>query len=267
MERGYILSIDQSTQGTKAILLDGQGQFVLRRDLPHRQLISAQGWVGHDAKEIAENIIRVAQAAVRDSGIDSRRLAGVAVTNQRESVALWERDTGRPVCESIVWQCNRAAELCRHIQERGDYPEIQRSPPPFSLPGRWPGRWNMCLGPERRLNGDSSASAPWILGRSGSSPEEKSTERIAATPPAPSCLISIPWSGIRSCAGYLISPCQCCPRCAALMGNMDRQIWEDCWTIRCRSEVLSGTPMPPFLDTDAWSGGTAWRVMEQAPAY
>lgn len=74
MERGYILSIDQSTQGTKAILLDGQGQFVLRRDLPHRQLISAQGWVGHDAKEIAENIIRVAQAAVRDSGIDSRRL-------------------------------------------------------------------------------------------------------------------------------------------------------------------------------------------------
>ena len=103
MERGYILSIDQSTQGTKAILLDGQGQFVLRRDLPHRQLISAQGWVGHDAQEIAENIIRVAQAAVRDSGIDSRRLAGVAVTNQRESVALWERDTGRPVCESIVW--------------------------------------------------------------------------------------------------------------------------------------------------------------------
>ena len=53
MERGYILSIDQSTQGTKAILLDGQGQFVLRRDLPHRQLISAQGWVGHDAQEIA----------------------------------------------------------------------------------------------------------------------------------------------------------------------------------------------------------------------
>ena len=141
------------------------------------------------------------------------------------------------------------------------------SPPPFSLPGRWLGRWNMCLGPERRLNGDSSASAPWILGRSGSSPEEKSTKRIAATPPAPSCLISIPWSGIRSCAGYLISPCQCCPRCAALMGNMDRQIWEDCWTIRCRSEVLSGTPMPPFLDTDAWSGGTAWRVTEQAPAY
>ena len=111
MERGYILSIDQSTQGTKAILLDGQGQFVLRRDLPHRQLISAQGWVGHDAKEIAENIIRVSQAAVRDSGIDSRRLAGVAVTNQRESVALWERDTGRPVCESIVWQCNRGGAV------------------------------------------------------------------------------------------------------------------------------------------------------------
>ena len=140
MEQAYVLSIDQSTQGTKAVLLDGRGQFVLRRDLPHRQIISPQGWVGHDAREIARNVIRVAQTAVRDSGIDPRKLAGVAVANQRESVALWERDTGAPVCESIVWQCNRAADLCRRIRERGDYPEIRRRtglvPSPFFSAGK-----------------------------------------------------------------------------------------------------------------------------------
>ena len=140
MKQAYILSIDQSTQGTKAILLDGEGQLVLRRDLPHRQLIDEKGWVGHDAEEIARNIFKAARMAVEDSGIDRGQIAAVAVTNQRESVAVWDRDTGKPVCESIVWQCNRAAPLCRRIQERGDYPEIQRRtglvPSPYFSAGK-----------------------------------------------------------------------------------------------------------------------------------
>lgn len=118
----YILSIDQSTQGTKAMLLDGSGKFLLRRDLPHRQIITAQGWVGHDAEEIADHIFRVAQLAIKDAGVDPAAIAAVAVTNQRESVAVWERTSGKPVCESIVWQCNRAAELCNRIAS----PETER---------------------------------------------------------------------------------------------------------------------------------------------
>ncbi len=57
--KSYILSIDQSTQGTKAMLVDENGAFLLRRDIPHRQLVSPEGWVGHDATEIADNIFRV----------------------------------------------------------------------------------------------------------------------------------------------------------------------------------------------------------------
>ena len=115
--KSYILSIDQSTQGTKAMLVDENGAFLLRRDIPHRQLVSPEGWVGHDATEIADNIFRVCEKVLHDSGIDPAAVIAVAVTNQRESVAVWDRKTGDPVCESIVWQCNRAAELCERLAD------------------------------------------------------------------------------------------------------------------------------------------------------
>ncbi len=89
MTHPYILSIDQSTQGTKAMLLDEYGSFLLRRDVPHRQIISDSGWVGHDASEIAANIFRAARLALQDAGVDPAQVAAVAVTNQRESVAVW----------------------------------------------------------------------------------------------------------------------------------------------------------------------------------
>ena len=122
MRKRYILAIDQSTQGTKAMLLDEQGAFLLRRDLPHRQLVNDRGWVGHDLKEIADNIFRVCAQVIADGGIDPEEIAGVAVTNQRESVGVWDRATGEPVCESIVWQCNRAMELCARLTT----PETER---------------------------------------------------------------------------------------------------------------------------------------------
>ena len=115
MTHPYILSIDQSTQGTKAMLLDEYGSFLLRRDVPHRQIISDSGWVGHDASEIAANIFHAVRLALQDAGVDPAQVAAVAGTNQRESVAVWDRRTGEPVCESIVWQCNRATELCRRL--------------------------------------------------------------------------------------------------------------------------------------------------------
>lgn len=140
MEKAYILAIDQSTQGTKAVLLDEQARFLLRRDLPHRQHITAQGWVGHDALEIAANIRLVVKLLLEDSQVPPKAIAAVAVTNQRESVAVWDRETGEPVCESIVWQCNRAAELCRKIETAGQYPQIRQRtglvPSPFFSAGK-----------------------------------------------------------------------------------------------------------------------------------
>lgn len=111
----YIMAVDQSTQGTKAMLLDEYGNFLLRRDAAHRQLIDDEGHVGHDATEIAGNIFLTCRAVLEDSGVDPALVAGVAVTNQRESVAVWNAKTGEPVCESIVWQCNRATQLCEQL--------------------------------------------------------------------------------------------------------------------------------------------------------
>lgn len=140
MEKKYVIAIDQSTQGTKAIMLDDQARFLLRRDLPHRQHISPQGWVGHDALEIAANIRQVVKNLLVDSDVAPEAIAAVAVTNQRESVAVWNRETGIPVCESIVWQCNRASELCRRIEEKGLYPFIRSRtglmPSPFFSAGK-----------------------------------------------------------------------------------------------------------------------------------
>ncbi len=122
MKRAYILAVDQSTQGTKALLLDEKGTFLLRRDVPHCQLVNDRGWVGHDAMEIADNIFKACAMVISDSGADPSDIAAIAVTNQRESVCVWEADTGRPVCESIVWQCNRAGELCARL----DSPALRR---------------------------------------------------------------------------------------------------------------------------------------------
>ena len=117
----YILAIDQSTQATKAMLLDADGELVSRRDVSHRQWIDDQGWVSHDLNEVADNIFRAAAMVIRDSGISPGNIAGVAVTNQRETVGLWDRFTGEPICGAVVWQCNRAAKLCQELAS----PEVE----------------------------------------------------------------------------------------------------------------------------------------------
>lgn len=119
MKHLYILSIDQSTQSTKAMLIDESGRFVMKRDVQHKQLINSKGWVGHDPDEIARNLRIVLKTLLEDSGIDRGRIAAVAVTNQRESAMAWDRKTGKPVCESVVWQCSRAKDLVSRIEKAG----------------------------------------------------------------------------------------------------------------------------------------------------
>ena len=122
----YIISVDQSTQGTKALLFDGEGTLLLRRDAPHAQLVNEQGWVSHDGEEIFQNTLRVIRAVVEDSGIDKDAVAGLALTNQRETSLLWDRETGEPLAHAIVWQCARAAEICRRPEIAGFEDEIFR---------------------------------------------------------------------------------------------------------------------------------------------
>lgn len=88
----YILGIDQSTQGTKAIVFDGEGKLLARADEAHRQIISDRGWVEHDPEEIWENTKRAVKAAVEKAGIDKDAIAGIGISNQRETSVAFTRD-------------------------------------------------------------------------------------------------------------------------------------------------------------------------------
>ena len=117
----YVISIDQSTQGTKALLFDEGGALILRTDLPHAQIVNEKGWVSHDGEEIYRNTIQVIKNLVAESGINKSDVAGLAISNQRETSLLWDRTTGQPLAHAIVWQCARGAEICEreHIRSHG----------------------------------------------------------------------------------------------------------------------------------------------------
>lgn len=115
----YMLSVDQSTQGTKALIFDRSGRMVVRHDMPHRQIIDENGWVEHDLEEIWENTKEAVQSALKKAGIAPEQIAGMGISNQRETVAAWNRKTGKPIYHGIVWQCPRGEVICGGIKAQG----------------------------------------------------------------------------------------------------------------------------------------------------
>ena len=114
----YVLGIDQSTQGTKALLFDDEGGLLERADLPHRQIINEQGWVSHDPEEIYANTLQVIRNVVEKAGISPSEIAAMGISNQRETSVAFDR-SGHPIADAIVWQCSRAEKICRRVQEAG----------------------------------------------------------------------------------------------------------------------------------------------------
>ncbi len=116
----YIVAIDQSTQSTKALLFDGKGRICLRVDRPHRQLIDEKGWVEHDPEEIWQNVLALIPELLQKSGVSPKDIRAVGVSNQRETAVMWERATGRPVYNAVVWQCARGAAICEALEEQAE---------------------------------------------------------------------------------------------------------------------------------------------------
>lgn len=112
----YILGIDQSTQGTKAILVDEDGKMVGRADKSHRQLVNECGWVSHDLEEIYANVVSVVKEVTERCGIEKSQIRAVGISNQRETTAAWDKE-GNPLADAIVWQCARAKEIARDVQK------------------------------------------------------------------------------------------------------------------------------------------------------
>jgi len=119
MSNKYILSIDQSTQGTKGLLFDSQGSLIMRSDIPHEQIIDSQGFVEHNPNEIIQNTIEVVKSVIERAEINKDDILGIGISNQRETVVVWDRQTGEPIYNAIVWQCARARDITNRIEEKG----------------------------------------------------------------------------------------------------------------------------------------------------
>lgn len=122
----YVLGIDQSTQGTKALLFDENGMMLGREDLPHRQIINDKGWVSHDPEEIYANTLQVIRNVTEKTGICRDDIAAMGISNQRETSVAFDQ-SGHPVADAIVWQCSRAEEICKRVEEQGCAGKIQEA--------------------------------------------------------------------------------------------------------------------------------------------
>lgn len=115
----YVLSIDQSTQGTKAILVDVEGNILARADRAHEQIVNEQGWVSHNLDEIYRNTLLAAGDVIEKAGIDRSEIAAIGLSNQRETTALWNRE-GNPMGHAVVWQCARGRDIARGLENHAD---------------------------------------------------------------------------------------------------------------------------------------------------
>ena len=116
---GYILAIDQGTTGTTALLVDSSGRVVWQAYQEITQIYPQPGWVEHDPNEIFDSIIDTVDELFEATEIHPRQINSIGITNQRETTIIWDRSTGKPVCNAIVWQCRRTAQLCDALKARG----------------------------------------------------------------------------------------------------------------------------------------------------
>ncbi|HEY7307771.1 MAG TPA: glycerol kinase GlpK [Gemmataceae bacterium] len=112
----YVLAIDQGTTSTRAVVYDAAGRTCGGASRELTQHYPRPGWVEHDAEEIWDSVADVVPRALAESGIEANQLTALGLTNQRETVVLWERDTGRPVARAVVWQDRRTSDFCQAHQ-------------------------------------------------------------------------------------------------------------------------------------------------------
>ena len=113
----YILALDQGTTSSRAIVFDRAGQIAAKAQYPFPQIYPQAGWVEHDPMTIWDTERLAAAEAIR--GLPEGSIAGIGVTNQRETTIVWDKATGQPVYNAIVWQCRRTAELCEELKRQG----------------------------------------------------------------------------------------------------------------------------------------------------
>ena len=122
---GYILSIDQGTTSTRSLVFDVARRVVASAQQEFAQHYPADGWVEHDAEDIWRDTLATARAALAKAGLGAEAIAAIGITNQRETVVLWDRATGTPLHRAIVWQDRRTADVCAALHAAGHEPFVQ----------------------------------------------------------------------------------------------------------------------------------------------
>ncbi|MER8636877.1 glycerol kinase GlpK [Mesorhizobium sp. M0954] len=116
---GYILAIDQGTTSSRAILFDDKMKVVGSGQKEFTQYYPASGWVEHDPEEIWSSVVETVEAALKTAGRNAAEVAAIGITNQRETVVIWDKETGKPIHNAIVWQDRRTAPLCQKLKKLG----------------------------------------------------------------------------------------------------------------------------------------------------
>lgn len=119
MSQKYILSLDQGTTSSRAIIFDSTGAIISRAQKEFTQIFPKPGWVEHNPEEIWSTQIGTAAEAIALAGISAHDISAIGITNQRETTVLWEKNSGRPIHNAIVWQCRRTRELCDSLEKEG----------------------------------------------------------------------------------------------------------------------------------------------------
>jgi glycerol kinase len=111
--------LDQGTTSSRAIVFNKQGAIVSKAQFEYPQIYPKAGWVEHDPEEILKSQLRAVAEALIDGGIEAKDIAAIGITNQRETTVLWDKRTGKPIYNAIVWQCRRTAAMCEELKAEG----------------------------------------------------------------------------------------------------------------------------------------------------
>lgn len=119
MEKKYVIALDQGTTSSRAIIFNKKAEIVGSKSKPLRQIYPKPGWVEHDAEEIWKDQLEVLTDVMKNAGISPFEIACIGITNQRETVVVWNRHTGKPIHNAIVWQCRRTSQVCDELKGKG----------------------------------------------------------------------------------------------------------------------------------------------------
>ena len=117
--KNYIIALDQGTTSSRAIIFDRDANVVCTAQREFAQHYPQAGWVEHDPEEIWQSVLATARTAIEKAGISAADIAAIGITNQRETVVVWDRKTGKPLNPAIVWQDRRTSGLCEKLKGKG----------------------------------------------------------------------------------------------------------------------------------------------------